>query len=95
MTKSTPEVSTRFVFKSSPEAFISPLFFKNKFTLGLHLDFYLATITPITPEPAIHPNRDGAIYRATAYYLFLIELMPNLKKDLFYYFEFCCLLLNE
>ena len=20
---------------------------------------------PITPEPAIHPNRDGAIYRAT------------------------------
>ena len=43
MTKSTPEVSTRFVFKSSPEAFISPIFFKNKFTPGLHLDFYLAT----------------------------------------------------
>ena len=43
MTKPTPEDSTRFVFKSSPEAFISPLFFKNKFTLGLHLDFDLAT----------------------------------------------------
>ena len=26
----------------------------------------------ITSEPAIHPNRDGAIYRATGYYLFLI-----------------------
>ena len=34
MTKSTPDVSTCFVFKSSPEAFISPLFFKNSFTLG-------------------------------------------------------------
>ena len=35
MIKSTPEVSTYFVFKSSPEAFISSLFFKNKnsFTL--------------------------------------------------------------
>ena len=43
MTKPTPEDSTRFVFKSSPEAFISPLFFKNKFTLGFHLDFDLAT----------------------------------------------------
>ena len=30
---------------------------------------------PITPEPAIHPNRDGAIYRATGYYLFLIDLI--------------------
>ena len=55
MTRSTPDVSTCSVFKSSPEAFISPLFFKNSFTLGggggqlsltlfgLHLDFYLAT----------------------------------------------------
>ena len=34
MTKSTPDVSTCSVFKSSPEAFISPLFFKNSFTLG-------------------------------------------------------------
>ena len=34
MTKSTPDVSSFFVFKSSPEAFISPLFFKNYFTLG-------------------------------------------------------------
>ena len=34
MTKSTPDVSTCFVFKSSPEAFISPLFFKNYFTMG-------------------------------------------------------------
>ena len=34
MTKSTPDVSTCFVFKSSPEAFISPLFFKNYFTLA-------------------------------------------------------------
>ena len=33
MTKSTRDVSTCFVFKSSPEAFISPLFFKNPFTL--------------------------------------------------------------
>ena len=33
MTKLTPKVSTYFVFKSSPEAFISPLFFKNSFTL--------------------------------------------------------------
>ena len=24
---------------------------------------------------AIHPNRDGAIYRATGYYLFLIQLV--------------------
>ena len=48
MTKSTPEVLTRFVFKSSPEAFISPLFFKNKFTLGLHLDFYRGTPLIIT-----------------------------------------------
>ena len=29
MTKSTRDVSTCFVFKSSPEAFISPLFSKN------------------------------------------------------------------
>ena len=29
MTKSTRDVSTCLVFKSSPEAFISPLFFKN------------------------------------------------------------------
>ena len=29
MTKSTRDVSTCFVFKSYPEAFISPLFFKN------------------------------------------------------------------
>ena len=53
MTKSTHDVSTCFVFKSSPEAFISPLFFKNYFPparercsltlFGLHLDFYLAT----------------------------------------------------
>ena len=28
---------------------------------------------PISPEPAIHPNRDGAIYRVTGYYLFLIR----------------------
>ena len=34
MTKSTPDVSSCFVFKSSPEAFISPIFFKNYFTLG-------------------------------------------------------------
>ena len=34
MTKSTRDVSTCFVFKSSPEAFISPLFFKKPFTLG-------------------------------------------------------------
>ena len=34
MTKSTRDVSTCFVFKSSPETFISPLFFKNSFTLG-------------------------------------------------------------
>ena len=34
MTISTPDVSTYSVFKSSPEAFISPLFFKNSFTLG-------------------------------------------------------------
>ena len=34
MTKSTRDISTCFVFKSSPEAFISPLFFKNPFTLG-------------------------------------------------------------
>ena len=33
MTKSTPDVSTCFVFKSSSEAFLSPLFFKNSFTL--------------------------------------------------------------
>ena len=33
MTKSTPDVSTCFI-KSSPGAFISPLFFKNSFTLG-------------------------------------------------------------
>ena len=57
MTKSTPDVSTCFVFKSSPEAFISPVFFKillppsqtpiqERCSLalsGLHLDFYLAT----------------------------------------------------
>ena len=34
MIKSTPDVSTCFVFKSFPEAYISPLFFKNSFTLG-------------------------------------------------------------
>ena len=34
MTKLTPNVSTCLVFKSYPEAFISPLFFKNYFTLG-------------------------------------------------------------
>ena len=34
MTKSKPDVSTCFVFKSSLEAFISPLFFKINFTLG-------------------------------------------------------------
>ena len=34
MTKSTPDVSTCSLFKSYPEAFISPLFFKNYFTLG-------------------------------------------------------------
>ena len=34
MTKSTPDVLTCSVFKSSPEAFILPLFFKNSFTLG-------------------------------------------------------------
>ena len=33
MTKSTPDVSTCFVFKSSLKAFISPLFFTNSFTL--------------------------------------------------------------
>ena len=33
MTKLTRDVSTCFVFKSSPEAFISPLFFKTSFTL--------------------------------------------------------------
>ena len=58
MTKSTPDVLICFVFKSSPETFLSPLFFKNSFTLpdlppvrercsltlfGLHLDFDLAT----------------------------------------------------
>ena len=37
MTKSTPKVSTCFVFKSSPEAFISPLFFKNSFTMLSHI----------------------------------------------------------
>ena len=48
MTKSTPDVSTCFVFKSSPEAFISPLFFSKFFypgrgalltLFGLHLGF--------------------------------------------------------
>ena len=34
MTKSTPDVSTCFFYNSSPQAFISPLFFKNSFTLG-------------------------------------------------------------
>ena len=34
MTKLTPNVSTCLVFKSYPEAFISPLFFKNSITLG-------------------------------------------------------------
>ena len=53
MAKSTRDVSTCFVFKSYPEAFISPLFFnppppppreRCSLTLfGLHLDFYLAT----------------------------------------------------
>ena len=37
MTKSTPDVSKCFVFKSSPEAFMSPLVFKNYFTLGAPL----------------------------------------------------------
>ena len=32
MIKSTRDVSICFVYKSSPEAFISPLFFKNSFT---------------------------------------------------------------
>ena len=50
MTKSTRDVSTCFVFKSYPEAFISPIFFnppiggRCSLTLfGLYLDFYLAT----------------------------------------------------
>ena len=34
MTKSTRDVSTCSVLKSSPEAFISPVFFKNSFTFG-------------------------------------------------------------
>ena len=34
MTKSTHDVLTCFVFKSFPEAFSSPLFFLNAFTLG-------------------------------------------------------------
>ena len=34
MTKSTRDDSTCFVYKSSLEAFISPLFFKNSFTRG-------------------------------------------------------------
>ena len=34
MTKATPDVSICLVFKSYPEASISPLFFKNSFTLG-------------------------------------------------------------
>ena len=59
MTKSTRDVSTCFVFKSSPEAFISSLVFKSSpppawercsLTLfGLHLDFYLAT--PLEKRP--------------------------------------------
>ena len=53
MAKSTRDVSTCFVFKSYPEAFISPLFFTtpppparercSPTLFGLHLDFYLAT----------------------------------------------------
>ena len=37
---------------------------------------------PITPEPAIHSNRDGAIYRATGYYLFLIDTYVSMTIPL-------------
>ena len=44
---------------------------------------------PITSESAIHPNRDGTIYRATGYFLFLIpcvwlsmELCSQVQRSL-------------
>ena len=70
MTKTTPDFSICFVFNSSPEAFISPLFFKKYFTLrgsdalshylACTWDFYLAT--PLQEYIAIDANNITLVF---------------------------------
>ena len=80
MTKSTSDVSSCFVFKSSPEAFISPLFFKKSFTFtlfGLHLEFYLATPLNSIYQLIITHILMGMIQQRDDAYIFLNIFVPS------------------
>ena len=82
MTKSTPEVSAFFVSKSSPEAFISPLFFKNSFTLD-HPDDFCSESTGICErwDVKVCGEERGYVFTHTTNFPFLSKIQYCVKSS--------------